>query len=346
MRISNHSMARSYQMGLMNAQAQHFKAMTRVYTLNRMDSMSEDVSRGLRAFTVRRQLQKNETFQENIKDALTFYTAAEDYVSNINEVGQRVYEVFLAADGTKTPDEYNAIKLEVTNLRDELLTNLNAQFSDRYIFGNTNVKQPPFGVRIVSDSEGEEAERFLTYTYKGQDQLYRTVDVNDITPEHPDYYWIMNDPSFIDVGLGFSMSAGEIIPGTAYNRSVSGLRAVDTGPLNMYDNITRVIKALESGDPDPSNYYYEDRKLIDDMTASYTNAALMLTEIGADTKYLKVTKERLEDDWINLTERQQGLEKMELPEANLQEKLMEFMLNAALQMGPKVLQPSLFQFLR
>jgi flagellar hook-associated protein 3 FlgL len=86
--------------------------------------------------------------------------------------------------------------------------------------------------------------------------------------------------------------------------------------------------------------------LIDKLISNYTNAALMLTEFGADMNYLTITRERLKDEWINLAERQQQLEKIEPAEAFTQEKMMEFMFNAALQMGSKVLQPSLFHFLR
>jgi len=347
MRISNLTMARNYQTGLTNAQSKLFKSQMKAMTFERYQSMDENVAVGLRAFTVRRQLMRNETYSENVNEALTFYTSAHDYIDNINKVGQNVYTIFNGADGTKTQDEYNAIKKQIGRYQEELLTNLNAQFSDRYIFGNTNVLTPPFGVRIEYAADGKtETDRFLTYTYKDKDQLYRTVDVKDITEDHPDYDWIMNDPSFIDVGLSFTYDPKEIIPATAYNRSISGLKAIGTGPDNMYDNFTKVLKELERGNPAPGEFHKPDRELLDKLIANYTNAALMLTDIGADMKYLEVTKERLTDERINLFERQKQLEAIDPAEAFMDEKLMEFMYNASLQMGSKILQPGLFSFLR
>lgn len=332
MRITNLTMTRNYRTGLNNAQARLYEANMKAGSGDRMTAMNEDVARGLRAFKVRRELQKTDTYIDNVKEVQTFYKSAEDYISGIVENGRKVSELYVQAlnKGVNSPDEYSAIAAQITRIQEDLLTNLNARFSDRYHFGGTKSNMAPFAV----DGAGD-----LTYSYKNADGIYQTMKVKDISRDDPDCADIFNDPSFIDIGLGFELNGTqEMIPSTVFDRAFNGLNIIGFGEDNMYDLMSKVLTTLKDGKP--------DEELLNKMNTSYKDAAVQLTKIGAEVQFLDYSLERLTNERVNLITRQDSLEKIPLEEAATEWKMREYLYNAALQMGTTLLQPSLFSFLR
>ncbi|MDL2232241.1 hypothetical protein LJC63_01500 [Ruminococcaceae bacterium OttesenSCG-928-L11] len=323
MRISNFSMARNYRTNLTKNQYTMYKANEKVQTGRRFSTMSEDVSSGLRAFQVRRSLAKNETSIDNVRDVQTFYKSAEDSVNHIQQIGQEVAGLYTTAlNGTSKEDELNAISKQVTRLQEEILTTLNGQFSDRYMFGGTQITSAPFATN---------ADGYLTY--KG-------VVVKDITDKDSDLYKeLFDDPSYIDLGLGLELNGdkSELVPNTVFDRSLNGLDIIGYGPDNMYDVITDILNSMAGESPDP--------KHLDRINSAYKDTAVYLTKLGADVNYLDFTMDRLEADNLNLIARQDALEFIPREEAILDWQMQNYVYNAALSMGSKLLQPSLFSYL-
>jgi flagellar hook-associated protein 3 FlgL len=133
------------------------------------------------------------------------------------------------------------------------------------------------------------------------------------------------------------MMNGEMIPSTVYDRSLNGLTIIGFGEDNLYDNMTKILESLDAGKPDPA--------LLDKVNGNHTTATLTLTRLGADGNYLDFTADRLDNDRINLETRRNSLEGIELDEAATEWKMQQYLYDAALQMGSRLLQPSLFSFL-
>jgi flagellar hook-associated protein 3 FlgL len=323
-------MARGYRNNLNNAQVKLYEANQKAASGERMSALHEDVARGLRAFKVRRELARNETHMDNIKEVQSYYTAAEDYVGGIVETAKKTSELYVSAlnEGVNNTEEYEAFHAQISRIQEELLTDLNGKFSERFLFGGTMSEQPPFG----KDGDGD-----LTYTYIKADGLYNTVKVRDIDKGDPAYADIFNDPSFIDVGLDMTLQSGEMIPSTVYDRALNGLTIIGYGEDNLYDNMTKILDSLKAEDPDP--------ELLTKVNDNHATATLTLTRLGADNNYLTFMSERLENDKLNLQTRQKSLEGIDLEEAAMDWKMQQYLYDAALQMGTKLLQPSLFSFL-
>lgn len=318
MRISNLSIKRNYTNQLQRSQKRMVDSGLNVPEGRRFNSMSEDVALGLRALKVRRALDKNAAWQDNVGECKSVIKASEDALYNgilpIADAAQ--FDKYTQAlNGTCGPDEYAAIGAELIRLQEELLTNLNAQFSGRYLFGGSQTDEAPFSVDPASKK----------LMYKGE-------LVEDITT-------IVNDPVYIDIGLGAKLdAAGNPIPSTVFNRSINGLDVVGIGADNMYDVLGRMITSLDTGNLDD--------QLLKKMETAGLNAKTMVTKIGADDNYLNFANERLSLDKLNLIERQDALEFLPEGEAILEFEMMKYAYNASLQMGTNILQPGLFSFLK
>ncbi|MDR2931711.1 MAG: hypothetical protein LBV27_01255 [Oscillospiraceae bacterium] len=323
MRISNFTIKRNYQTQLNLNQKNLYDANMTAITKRKFHTMSDDVATGLRAMKARRELSKNASYQNNVQEAKGTLKAAEDVlIKGINSIASdSVFADYQqAANGTMSADERQVVANKLQKMQDALLTDLNSKFSDRYLFGGSQTDQAPFSL----DTDGK--------------LMYRGVKVADFDPTDPDHAKLLDDPVYIDIGLGMTLDAsGNPIPSTVFDRSISGLDIVGTGEDNMYDVLGQMISSLEADAP--------DQELFDKMQTCFNRSNTMVTNIGADDNFLDFTQERLTLEEDNLTTRQQGLEFMNDEAALLNLKMAEYAYNAALQIGTRILQPSLFSYM-
>lgn len=330
-RLSHFSISRKYRSNLNRVQVEMNRANERAATGIRYKTMDEDVASGLRAFTIRRNLQRTEAHLDNTQEALSVYESAESFVTNMVKLGSEVASLYNPTlNGTHGEDEYAAIGAQIGRLQEELLSNLNGQFSDRYLFGASNTTSPPFTV--------DPDDKSLVFNFKDEDGKMQKVKVKELDENHPFYETIINDASFVDIGLGLQVKAGEIIPSSVFDRSFNGMNIIGMGPGNMYDKMTEIVKALDDKSPDP--------QLLTDMNAAHKRAATSLAKMGADVNYLEFAQDRLISERLNLQTRQKSIEGIDLDEAALQFQMLKFTYDASLAMGSHLLQPSLFSYLK
>lgn len=325
MRIANQTIIRNYT-GTLNSNLNRLNQYNqRISSQRRFQSMYEDTSSGVRALQIRRTMSSIESQIDTAKTVKSTFTSAESQMLNIVDLGEAVAEKYtVALNATSTPDARKAIRNEISRYQEEILANANGQFSGSYMFGGTNSTERPF---TVEDGKLH----------------YNGVKVSDIDPNDEAYAYLFDDAVYVDIGLGFSSDAnGELNTSTAFKRSLVGIDFIGCGEDNIYDLCSDIIAALD--DPEfHDGPPFSD--MLDKMHTAYNNISLEVTKLGADSNYLDYNIQRLEDDMINLQERQNTVESVDPAEAIMQFKMQDYVYNAALQMGQRLLQPSLFSFL-
>ncbi|MEL7657634.1 MAG: hypothetical protein AAGU75_17200, partial [Bacillota bacterium] len=110
---------------------------------------------------------------------------------------------------------------------------------------------------------------------------------------------------------------------------------------NLYDLLGAVADQLEN-----SLYSYEN---IDALYGKLNTASMEviynLTEVGAKTSYLDFMADRYDTQTLDLDERQVKVEGADATETIIKFKTQQVAYNAALQMGTKIIQPSIFDFM-
>lgn len=326
MRITNTTIARNYNLNL-NKNLQNLnKSFSKVGGRN-YNKMSEDTSTAVRAMVVRRNMAKVETYIDSTKNAQGVFSSAESSLMQVSGLTQGIRELYTSVSGDKSKDELKVIATQLEKYRDEVLTLANSQYSDSYLFGGTNTKSPPF-----SFDENNEL-------------LYNGVKVADINKSDPQYAYLFDDAAYIDLGLGMTMKGGiqsqDVVENSAFKSTLVGLDFLGYGSENIINVMQEMIDSIKDGD-------YNAEKvggLLDRFNTAANNVGVSLTNLGADTQYLDFTLSRLEDQHFNLTERTQTLEFPDDAEAIMNWQMADYIYNAALQMGNRLMQPTLFDFL-
>ncbi|MGI6485476.1 MAG: flagellar hook-associated protein FlgL [Tepidanaerobacteraceae bacterium] len=128
------------------------------YNLKRLGEKQEILSSGKRvrlpsddpvsaalAIRLRGNLEVIDQHKRNAEDAFTWMKNSETALSNTNDIIQRIRELVVkAANGTNTPDDRNTILDEISQLKEQVLKEANANYNQRYLFGGFHTDKAPF----------------------------------------------------------------------------------------------------------------------------------------------------------------------------------------------------------
>jgi flagellar hook-associated protein 3 FlgL len=90
-------------------------------------------------------LMRNEQYQRNIGEGITWLTVTEDALAEAIEAVQRLRELAInAANGTLTDEDLEAISPEVKQILESLVGIGNTELTGLYIFGGHQTQDPPF----------------------------------------------------------------------------------------------------------------------------------------------------------------------------------------------------------
>lgn len=151
--ISQHTlrnMSSSYEK-LMNLQEQ----ATSGKKLNRP---SDDPIGAVKSLNYRTNLNENNQYKENFTEAYKWLDNSDGSLEEANKVMQRIRELTVSAsNGTKLEDEREAIKLEVSGLKEHLVSIANKNIEGKFLFNGINTGQAPVddknGTIVVGASE-------------------------------------------------------------------------------------------------------------------------------------------------------------------------------------------------
>ena len=138
------------------------KSLTRSTTNRAFQKASEDPYSAAKAYRLRRESQKNQDYQDTISDVKSQLSTAE---SSMQAVYSRISEAstgdcIQAITGTVSKSDRTIIATKLRTLQEDILSSLNTQFSNKYIFGGSQTDEPPFTL----DDKGN--------------LLFRGIDVN------------------------------------------------------------------------------------------------------------------------------------------------------------------------
>ncbi len=322
MRLTNAMMANNYLRNLNRNTKELNDLNTKVSAQRKFLKMSEDPASALSAFSVRKHLSRMEMYTRTLNESQGLLDEAEISLSTINETATTALaQVLQGVTGTSDENARQVIAQSLRGYQKMILGAANAKFSGKYVFGGEGFEEMPFTL----DGSGN-------LRYHGVN-----VDSGTFGPEY----------RYVDIGLGLDISGGGVVsPQSAMNTAYSGAvllgAGVDGNGLsnNLYQLLGSIAGKLESGDlTDMDMYIQKLEARSDDIRMQYVG-------IGERANYISFFADRLDRDKIAAASKQNQLESLSLEEGILQFSQQELVYNACLQMGTKILQPSLLDYLR
>ncbi len=135
MRITNSMMTTNLLLNVNRNLTKMSKKQDELATGKRIHVPSDDPVLASKILARRTDLAELEQYGKNANDALGWMEVTEKAIEDNGNIFQKIRELTVqAANGTNTADDTQKIKLEIENMKEQLIANGNSTFAGRYIF--------------------------------------------------------------------------------------------------------------------------------------------------------------------------------------------------------------------
>jgi flagellar hook-associated protein 3 FlgL len=265
-------------------------------TGRRINKPSDDPVGIAFALRYRSEIAANDQYESNANAAVSWMDYTDVTLNQAGDVLQRVRELTVeAASGTNSPESLQAIKSEVTQLTEQMVTIGNSEFNGKQVFNGQLTDKKPY---TLANAENEETDQ---------------------------------------ENINFELGAGVKIA-----ISVNGDQVF--GKAGNEDNLFKVLKDIQTS-MDASDYtaLSNDIGRLDKRMDAFLETR---ADIGAKTNRIQMIQDRLKDIGVNLTTLQSKTEDADVAAVITSLKTDENVYNSSLDVGAKLIKPSLIDFLR
>ena len=278
---------------------------------------SEDPVAAVKGMKYRVQLDKVQQFQRNINEAESWLDTTDTSLGQVGDTLNRVKELVVqAANDTNTADERKKIRLEIEQIREQILDVGNTQLGGKYIFSGTKTQTAPF----IEDPN---------------DSSQRIV--------HPD---LVDNTGNLTTG-GAGAIEIEVFDGIQ-------LQINTTGAPQLFSKINDFLKQVSSALEDPNSSGQQIGDFLgsiadgSDTTLADFQARVLdaRADVGARMNRVELMINRLDIQEINTTKQLSDNEDTDYALTITNMTTQESIHQAALSVGAKIIQQTLVDFIR
>ena len=352
MRITNNMLVDNMLYNL-NENLNRFEEInTQVTTGKKFQVPSDDpigVSKSLKFHT---DLAKVDQYKRNAEDAYYWMKETETALMEIGEILHRAKDLAIdAANGTKADEDLLKIKEEIDQLKEHLIEFGNTTFAGRSVFTGykTNTKLlDENGNYMLSDGKKHGEIKDGDAVVLKKDEVFEyNVGVSERIKVNTVGIKVFGVVKKDGEDGGFGETS---VNGYVYDKDKGKFKLVKVEDEN--EKIKKTSKsyliqvfddfstALESGKNEDIQSAIENTKACMEQVLS------VRAEIGAKTNRLKLTKDKLESQYLSTKELLSKNEDVDMAEAYTELKMAENVYRSSLAAGARIIQPSLVDFLR
>ncbi|MDD3693095.1 MAG: flagellar hook-associated protein FlgL [Oscillospiraceae bacterium] len=321
MRVTNNMFVNKFTRSINSAASNMDAIGEQVYTGMKFSKASEDTAGALKAFKIRRSIARTEQYRNNIRDIQGTYDEIESTLMGISDIlSQAKDSLIQAVNGTMSEENRQVTANIIKSLQDQIFKLGNTNFAGKYIFGGPNTVTPPFTI--------DSGKLF----YNGEDMDNASVSTEQI---------------YADIGLGLAFDvSGQPLAHSALPVGIPGSQILGYGidengfSNNIYNLFSQIVTSLQNNDMSQMEQYLQK------LSQKFDTILVEVAGIGERCNFIEFLDDRLSLDELNLKNKQNSVESVDEAEAIMHYKMAEMTYKAALQMGSKMLELSLLDFLR
>lgn len=308
----------------------------RAHDLRNFRKFSEDPVTASKVMRLRRSYTQNQDYRNNISTISDTYSMAEDAAMDIKDILDQAKDEMqgLTNSGTFPESDYAIYAKTLRGLQEDFVTIANSKLNDNYVFGGNDATKIPFS---VSD-DGK--------------LLYRGLDVD--TTDAATLEALSNESVYIDVGLGVNVSAtGDVDEASVFNDTLNGLAYFGYGvdengrSNNVYNILGEAATAIEKYlDGDETAFSTKIAgEYMDKIISATDDLVVSVGNLGIKVNQLERLDARLVNVQEDLNEQLSNLEYVDAEEAYTDLTWQQYVYNASLKIGSKLLQSSFLDYM-
>ena len=324
MRVTNASMVRSHMYDTQNNLTNMSKLNQQISTGKVINTVSDDPHKAIRIMNMNNEIKYTEKYNSNIDETVGWMNSTDSSLDTVGNLLGEIKETILkVGNGTYSQDEMKSLNADINEKIKQIGDTLNSTYGGKHIFGGSNVDDAP--IKIIENANG--SVRLEFNTDKNGVVLPNTDDLKaDISS---------------GINLDYNISVEEIFNITDANGKKVNL-------LDEINNLSNLMNDVANGDEQTSSKAKEEimnntKGKVDTLFDHIVNER---TSLGVRVSTAEKIKEINEDNMVNIKSILSQDQDTDVVEKFIELQLAQLIYQASIQVGSKLIQPSILDYIR
>ena len=324
MRITNASMVRSHLYDTQNNLTNMSKINQQISTGKVINTVSDDPHKAIKIMNMNNEIKYTEKYNYNIDEAVGWMNTTDGALENVGNLLGEIKETILkVGNGTYSQNEMKSLNEDMNEKIKQLADTLNSTHGGKYLFGGSSVDDAP--ITVIENPDGTVKLEF-------------SKDKNgQIIPNTDD---LKADISS-GINIDYNISVGEILNIKDANGNTVNL-------LDEINNLSTLMNDIANGDEQTAAKAKET--LLNDTKGKidtlFDHVVNERTSLGVRVNTAEKIKELNDEDILNIQEVLSKTQDTDVVEKFIELKSAEMIYQASIQVGAKLIQPTILDYIR
>ena len=324
MRITNASMVRSHLYDTQKNLTNMSKINQQLSTGKVINTVSDDPQKAIKIMNMNNEIKYNEKYNYNIDETVGWMNTADSSLENVgNILGEIKSTIIQVGNGTYSQGDMKALNADINEKIKQIADTLNSTYGGKYMFGGSNVDDAP--IKVIENADGSVKLEFNKD--KNGNILPNTDDLKaDISS---------------GINIDYNVSVGELF----------NIKDENGNPINLLDeinNLSTLMNDIANGDEQTSAKAKET--LLNDTKGKidtlFDNVVNERTTFGVRVSTAEKIKEFNDENITNLKSVLSLNQDADHVEKFIELKSAEMIYQASIQVGAKLIQPTILDYIR
>ena len=324
MRITNASMVRSHLYDTQNNLTNMSKINQQISTSKVINTVSDDPHKAIKIMNINNEIKYTEKYNYNIDESVGWMNTTDGALDNVGNLLGEIKETILkVGNGTYSQNEMKSLNEDMNEKIKQLADTLNSTHGGKYLFGGSSVDDAP--ITVIENPDGTVKLEF------SKDKNGQTIPNTDD---------LKADISS-GINIDYNISVGEILNIKDGNGNTVNL-------LDEINNLSTLMNDIANGDEQTAAKAKET--LLNDTKGKidtlFDHVINERTSLGVRVSTAEKIKELNDEDILNIQDVLSKTQDTDVVEKFIELKSAEMIYQASIQVGAKLIQPTILDYIR
>lgn len=324
MRITNASMVRSHLYDTQNNLTNMSKINQQISTGKVINTVSDDPHKAIKIMNINNEIKYTEKYNYNIDETVGWMNTTDGALDNVGNLLGEIKETILkVGNGTYSQNEMKSLNEDMNEKIKQLADTLNSTHGGKYLFGGSSVDDAP--ITVIENPDGTVKLEF------SKDKNGQTIPNTDD---------LKADISS-GINIDYNISVGEILNIKDGNGNTVNL-------LDEINNLSTLMNDIANGDEQTAAKAKET--LLNDTKGKidtlFDHVVNERTSLGVRLSTAEKIKELNDEDILNIQDVLSKTQDTDVVEKFIELKSAEMIYQASIQVGAKLIQPTILDYIR
>lgn len=318
MRITNTAMVRSHLYDTQQNLSRMNKINEQINSGKVVNRVSDDPHKAIRIMNMNNEIKYTEKYNYNIDETVGWMNNTDASLENFGNLLKDIKDnIIKVGNGTYSQEEMKALNAEMNEKIKEIADVLNTTHGGKYMFGGSNVEEAP--IKLIENQDG---------TVKLE--INQNSNTEDLKADIAD-----------GTSIDYNVSVGEIF-------NVKGENGNTVNLLDEVNKLSELMNDIANGDEQTSAK--ARKELLGDVKSNidklYNHALDERTSLGVRVSTAEKIKELNNENILNMKSVLSLDQDVDHVEKFIELKSAELVYQASIQVGTKLIQPTILDYMR